>query len=56
MKGVSATRVATIQIKHGEFVYPNPLEIPVFQHCPLNIIFLILWFSLAVDNFPMARI
>ena len=55
-KGVYVTRLAIAQVQPGEFISPNPNNMPVFQPCAFHTIFLILWFSLSIDNFPVTRI
>ena len=56
INGIFFTHVATLQVQPGEFVSPIPKNMPVFQPCTFHIIFLILWFLLAIDNSPMTRI
>ena len=54
-KGIFATSVATIQVQPGEKIYLSK-NMPVFKSYEFHIIFLMLWFLLAIDGFPMARI
>ena len=52
IKVIYVTSVSAVQVQPGECFSPNPTNMPVFQLCAFHIIFLILWFSLAIDNFP----
>ena len=55
IQGIYVICVSTVQVQPGEFAYPIPTNTPVLQPCIFHMIFLILYFSLAIDDYHKTR-
>ena len=55
-KRIYVTHVATIQTQRWEFISTIPTDMIIYQLLKLNIILLLLWISLEMDNFTMTRV